>query len=429
MIPPQLRILVPAYNESERIEPMLADYCEQFRDTAIVTVIANACTDQTIPVIRNLMNQYPNLDLVVINGRVGKGGAIRAGLKTGNEPYVGFADADGSTSAREFARLFEKCARGGNDGCIGSRWLPGAQVEPRQPLRRRIASRTFNSIARLLFGLPFADTQCGAKVFRRGALQTILGSLEVADFAFDIEVLWRLTEQGSKIAEIPTVWADRAAGTKIRLFTTSWKMLKTILRMRLRPTVLWRLPFFEFFACDSIIPVRRHRTSLLVLLPPSFEHVSEARKKWVAGCIADLRAHGCNVVLSRECVAYGSRGDFGYWAGFWRWYACVSKREYDAIVEVASGVPSMLPAVSMKRRFVWDLRCTRGLKKAIYDLAYGRLHATFEFEEPPELVARGLMESIGAGALYRAAFHEHDDGWALRYNDLESGSWTLQTLK
>lgn len=429
MIAPKLRILVPAYNESERIAPMLADYCDHFRNTAIVTVIANACTDGTIPVIRNLMNRHPNLDLIVINGRVGKGGAIRAGLKTGNEPYVGFADADGSTSAREFARLFEKCARGGNDGCIGSRWLPGAQVEPRQPLRRRIASRTFNSIARLLFNLPFADTQCGAKVFRRAALETILGSLEVADFAFDIEVLWRLTEQGSKIAEIPTVWADRAAGTKIRLFATSWKMLKTILRMRVRATALWRLPFFEFFACDSIIPVRQHRLSMLLLVPPSFERAAEPHKEWVAACVKDLRAHGCNVIFSRDLVPYTRHSNFVYWTRFWRWYACVSKREYDAIVEIASGVPSMLPAVSMKRRFVWDLPCTGAVARGIYDRAYGRLHGIFTLDQPPELVARALMESIGAGALYRAAFHEHDDGWALRYSDIESGSWTLQPLK
>lgn len=427
---PRLDILVPAYNESARIVPMLRDYCEHFVSDVRITVITNGCTDDTASVVRALCARYPHLRMVTVNGKIGKGGAVRAGLKLTTAEYVAFADADGSTSAIELDRLVGRCITSGADGCIGSRWLPGSVVQPRQPLSRRIASRTFNAIVRALFRLPFADTQCGAKVFRRAAVQTILNGLEVADFAFDIEVLTQMCKRGFRIEEAPTTWADRAAGTKVALASTSWRMLKAILRMRLRETVIWRLPFLEFFARDSVIPVK-DAVNVLFLAPPSFAGAPAGMRDWVLRCADEMRQHGCRITWSSDLVSVREESDLRYGARFWRWYAFESKREYDAVVEVASCVPLMLPVVSMKRRFL----CGAGsgalspLARVIYRLAYCRMDGEFDANESPLTVAWQLMERTGAGALYRAAFHEKDGTWALRFSDIDSGSWTLQTLK
>lgn len=428
----RLAILIPAYNESERIVPTLEKYCEHFKDRAAIIVVANGCTDNTARIVSQVALRYSNLRLLVVNGKIGKGGAIRVGLKTAMEEYVGFADADGSTDPAEFDRLFEECVRRGSDGLIGSRWMAGAVVEPRQPLKRRLASRAFNMMVRMLFGLPFADTQCGAKVFRRAALRTILNSLEVADFAFDIEVLWKLREQGFHVDEVATKWSDRAAGTKIQLVATSWNMLKTIVRMRVRTTMIWRFPFLEFFARDSIIPVKSG-INVLLLAPPSFDSARAAERAWANECVRELETHGCTVTWCTKIVrATGKHSpwnDFLYWLRFNQWYACESARRYDAVIEIASGAPAFLPAASLKRKFLCLRKRAPAFARAIYRLLYRRLDFEFCGDELPLYVAATLMEQIGAGALYRAAFHENEGAWSLRFNDLDSGLWTLQTLE
>src|SRR5581483_7304363 len=167
----------------------------------------------------------------------------------------GFADADGSTSAAEFARLYDECVASNADAAIGSRWLRGAAIDPPQPPARRIASRVFNAIVRALFFLPFTDTQCGAKVFRRNAVHEILRSLEAADFAFDIEILWRLVKHGLHVREIPTTWSDRSAST-LSLFPSAVRMLGTVLRMRLQDSPVWKVPYCDGLGRKRTIPVK-----------------------------------------------------------------------------------------------------------------------------------------------------------------------------
>ncbi|MEO9263282.1 MAG: glycosyltransferase, partial [Candidatus Baltobacteraceae bacterium] len=122
----------------------MRQYCARFATEAVILVVANGCTDNTVSIVRAMQDRYANLELIEIAGRIGKGGAVRAGLWIGLEEFVAFVDADGSTSADEFARLYQLLDRSDDDAIIGSRWLRGARIEQRQPLTRRIASRGFN---------------------------------------------------------------------------------------------------------------------------------------------------------------------------------------------------------------------------------------------------------------------------------------------
>lgn len=229
-----VRIVIPAFNEGRRIGPTLAEYCAHFGAAATVLVVANGCTDDTSLVVKRLQEDFPNLECIELMAQVGKGGAIRVGFATGCEDFVGFVDADGATSAAEFERLYAIAQGSEAQAVIGSRWLKGARVEPRQPLFRRFASRAFNQIVRGLFSLDFQDTQCGAKIFRRRALHATLEDLELCDFAADIEILWQLVRAGHGVLEVPTVWADKRNGTKVEVFSVSWKMLRSVLYLRLR---------------------------------------------------------------------------------------------------------------------------------------------------------------------------------------------------
>jgi glycosyltransferase involved in cell wall biosynthesis len=427
---PPLRILIPAYNESQRITHMLIDYCTLFQKTAIVTVIANACADDTVPVIEGLMQRFSNLQLVVINARIGKGGAIRAGLNIGDEKYVGFVDADGSTDAAEFARLFRCCEEEQVDGVIGSRWLPDSVVYPKQSLKRRVASRGFNAIVRALFGLPYTDTQCGAKVFRRNAIRAVLPSLELANFAFDIDLLFNMKQRGFQVIEVATRWSD-SIGTKVRLFSSALTMLQAVARLRLQESWLFRLPFADMFGCRDVIPVKEG-TRILVI-------GNRYARGWAVECVETLREAGCRLTWNDEV----GRSKLGLIF----WYLFKSSRQYDAIVEIASGWPSVIPLFSAKRCFlIQDLEAQARLPARLFALLYRPVHRlcrspgeTIAYsplygaqpldDATPKRAAAYIVEQIGAGVLYSAEFQHVGDAWELHFSDLDSGSWTLKSLK
>ena len=396
---------------------MLREYCTQFAGTATIVVVANGCTDATGDVVRALAQQYPHLCLIEIPARIGKGGAVRVGLSGGSEAIAGFVDADGSTSAAEFARLYETFRQSDCDALIGSRWLAGARVEPRQPMSRRLASRTFNAIVRMLFGLGLSDTQCGAKLFRRAAINEVLRVLEVADFAFDIEILWRLKRGGYRILEEPTVWADRLAGTKIRLVRSSLGMLRSVLRLRLKETMLWRLPFLDRFGRFDVIPVKL-RPRVLLLGVALADAVTQPE---LGAFIAYLRERGIDVV---DPLAEGGRRhgqSVAQRASQFVWYAFKSPRDYDAILEYAGAVPSWIPAFSSKPAFL--LACPGSLQAGVRGRRRGNA-TCMVLQLDAQLVVPAaetvVSKTLGAG-LYCAAFVGEPERLAFRYVNASSG--------
>ncbi len=115
---------------------------------------------------------------------------------------------------------------------IGSRWIPGAVLHQMQTGRRQFASRVFHAIVQALFWMNIRDTQCGAKIIRRGAAEAIQPYLCIADMAFDINLLYVLKRAGFTIREVPTEWTDKV-GSKVALGRTSMTMLLSVLRLRL----------------------------------------------------------------------------------------------------------------------------------------------------------------------------------------------------
>jgi len=198
-------LVIPAYNEEKRIQSLLKDLSD-FRGEIIFVCDG---TDATPAIIAAFAADHPSLSIrcLTFSARLGKGGGVVAGLEETSTRYVGYMDADGSTSLSEMERLFDRLAD--VDGAIGSRWLPGSVMTVRQGLRRRAESRLFNLAVRLLFGLDYRDTQCGAKVFRREALEAVLPSIRSTGFEFDVELLWRLAQSGCRVEEVPITWENR----------------------------------------------------------------------------------------------------------------------------------------------------------------------------------------------------------------------------
>jgi glycosyltransferase involved in cell wall biosynthesis len=232
---PSLLLLIPAYNEERRIEPVLRDYArffqEQYQGKFQIVVVLNGCTDNTIGVVRRVAAEFLTIRALEFKEPIGKGGALIEGLKLAAfGDLIGYVDADGATTPPAFLDLVRQT--GDADCVVGSRWLPDSVIHQLQTGDRRFASRVFHAIVQLLFRLNIHDTQCGAKVMKREVVEKIHPFLLIADMAFDINLLVAIKRAGYRIREVPTEWTDKA-GSKVVLFRSSLTMLLSVIRIRL----------------------------------------------------------------------------------------------------------------------------------------------------------------------------------------------------
>jgi glycosyltransferase involved in cell wall biosynthesis len=205
---PRLSVVIPAYNESGRIEATL-DRVMSCIETqgwdAEVLVVDDGSKDQTAEIIHQWMARYPRLHLIQNPGNRGKGYSVRNGLLQAAGDIVMFTDADLSAPMEEAGLLLE-AIDGGADVAIGSRWMDRTRQTIHQPLYRQVFGRCFNAITRGVMGLPFKDTQCGFKAFRREAAQVIFRLQRIERWGFDPEILFIARKLKYRIVEVPVTW-------------------------------------------------------------------------------------------------------------------------------------------------------------------------------------------------------------------------------
>jgi glycosyltransferase involved in cell wall biosynthesis len=240
---PSLLLLIPAYNEEARIEPVLRDYARFFKENYSgkfqMVIILNGCRDNTLGVVQRTAKDFFSVSYLDFPEAIGKGGALIEGLKLAPfADFIGYVDADGATPPQAFLDLVKKI--GAADCVIGSRWLPGAVIHQSQAGNRQFASRVFHGIVQLLFWMNIRDTQCGAKVMKRAVVEKIHPTLRIADMAFDINLLYSMKRAGFRILEVPTEWTDKA-GSKVALGRSSLTMFLSVVRVRLIYSPFYKL--------------------------------------------------------------------------------------------------------------------------------------------------------------------------------------------
>lgn len=229
-----ISIVMPVCNGEGLIATTLEQYWTYFtyvygQDFEII-VVPNGCLDRTPQLTADCCHRLPRIRAKTFRERIGKGGAISEGFRLALGNIVCFVDVDQATSPEELVRLIQQLDD--YDGLIGSRWLPGSKILLKQPLTRRIAGRVFNFMVRMLFRLPYRDTQCGAKVFTKKAIDQVSGQLEISGFAFDVELLYLLRRGGGRVKEVPTVWKDSGV-SNFSLWREPPRMLLDLVRIRL----------------------------------------------------------------------------------------------------------------------------------------------------------------------------------------------------
>jgi len=205
---PRLSIVIPAYNESARIEAALSSVlaCVESRSwDAEILVVDDGSSDTTPAIIQQWMTTHSRLHLIQNPGNRGKGYSVRNGLLQSAGDIVLFTDADLSAPIEEAERLIAALDNGA-DVAIGSRWLDKQKQTIHQPIYRRFFGRCFNWVTRKVIGLPFKDTQCGFKAFKRDAAQTIFRLQTIERWGFDPEILFIARKLKYTIVEVPVTW-------------------------------------------------------------------------------------------------------------------------------------------------------------------------------------------------------------------------------
>jgi dolichol-phosphate mannosyltransferase len=227
----RLDLVIPAHNEEHRIDRTLHAYRSSFTDVEVRLLVAlDSCTDRTAEVVAE-HRLHDDRVHTIDYPKLGKGGVIMETLRRCDGDLVGFVDADCATPPAELGRLVEASLH--VDGAIASRRHPASVIPGQRHPTRRATAAGFAFAARRLFRLPFADTQCGAKVLRREVADACLPFLSARDFLFDVDLLVTARRLGFDVVEVPTVWIDRA-GSRVHAGRDGLRMACSSLLLRLR---------------------------------------------------------------------------------------------------------------------------------------------------------------------------------------------------
>jgi dolichyl-phosphate beta-glucosyltransferase len=228
----ELSIVIPAYNEELRLPVSLAQisaYIRALSREAEIIVVDDGSRDRTAAITVSFRSEMPSLRLISNGENRGKGYSVRHGMLEAQGRIVLFTDADLSAPIEEAGKLL--AALENHDIAIGSRALDRSLIFARQSVFREFAGIVFNTIVRVILRLPFVDTQCGFKAFRREPCQIIFEQQRIEGFGFDPELLYLARHHGLRAVEIPVRWAHSPA-TKVSMFRDSAQMFLDVFRIR-----------------------------------------------------------------------------------------------------------------------------------------------------------------------------------------------------
>jgi glycosyltransferase involved in cell wall biosynthesis len=209
-----LSVVIPAYNEAQRLRPTLARvhaFLDRLAGGAMryeILVVDDGSTDGTAEVADQLAEAIPQLRVIRSRPNRGKGAAVRVGMLEARGQVRVMCDADCSMPPEEMPKLLAHIGSGAAQIAIGSRYADGARVAAKQPLYRRLWSRLCNQVIQRSLVPGIRDTQCGFKAFTARAAQDLFARARIDGWAFDLEILALARRRGYAIAEVAVTWAD-----------------------------------------------------------------------------------------------------------------------------------------------------------------------------------------------------------------------------
>ena len=230
--PPELSIVIPAYNEERRLPQTLRrvrEYLSTRPASAEVIVVDDGSSDRSAAVVEEWRSKFAGLRLLSNGRNRGKGYSVRHGMLEARGRIVLFTDADLSAPIEEADKLL--AALGDYEVAIGSRGVDPSLIEVHQSPLRELAGKVFNAVVRAVTGLDFTDTQCGFKAFVREHARIVFEQQRIERFGFDPEILFLAKRHGLRAIEIPVRWAHDPQ-TKVNMIRDSLRMFGEVLAIR-----------------------------------------------------------------------------------------------------------------------------------------------------------------------------------------------------
>ena len=234
---PLLSIVIPAYNEEQRLGKTLSetfDYLAAQDYLSEIIAVDDGSSDRTVEIANSFQshaNEKTKLLVLKNPGNRGKGYAVRNGMLHASGEIHLFFDADLATPLDQIPKVIQPIIGGEYDVVFGSRALQEAVIQVEQSFLRQLRGRGGNLIIQLLTGMNIKDTQCGFKAFRRQASQMVFPLQQVDGFGFDPEILFIANKQGWRWKETPVVWRH-VEGSKVTMFSATFNVLTEVFKIR-----------------------------------------------------------------------------------------------------------------------------------------------------------------------------------------------------
>ncbi|HLI28593.1 MAG TPA: dolichyl-phosphate beta-glucosyltransferase [Chloroflexota bacterium] len=228
---PALSIVIPAYNEAERLPASLVSLTA-FLDAegyqAEILVVDDGSRDATAAVVERVAARDPRVRLLRAP-HCGKGAAVRRGMLAARGAVRVMCDADFSMPPPELPKLLAPLAAGAALA-VATREGAGAR-RVGEPLLRHLMGRVFNTLVRLVAVPGLHDTQCGFKAFRADAAERLFRRSTIDGFGFDVELLYLARKYRLPVAEVPIVWYYQAS-SRVSPLRDTIRMVRDVLRVR-----------------------------------------------------------------------------------------------------------------------------------------------------------------------------------------------------
>jgi glycosyltransferase involved in cell wall biosynthesis len=229
-----LSIVIPAYNEEQRIAPTierLARFLSAHPVSFELVVVDDGSRDGTVALVEKLAATIPQLRVIASKPNKGKGSAVRIGMLAATGDIRVMCDADGSMPPQELPKLLAPIVVGDVEIAIGSRYAEGAAAAESQPLYRRLWSRLCNKVVQRALVPGVRDTQCGFKAFTAAAAIDLFGRATIDGWAFDLEILALARRRCYGIAEIAVTWIDDRR-SRVNPIKDMWKVIREAVTIR-----------------------------------------------------------------------------------------------------------------------------------------------------------------------------------------------------
>ena len=229
-----LSIVVPAYNEEQRLPPTLERLHAFLSAQPLryeIVVVDDGSKDGTCAVVEAAQERIPNLVLVRQIPNRGKGAAVRRGMLAARGQIRVMCDADLSMPPEQLPRLLAPIVACKAEIAIGSRYAPGSETNVKQPVYRVLWSRLCNKVIQRSLVPGITDTQCGFKAFTAEAARDLFRRGRIDGWAFDLEILALAKRRGFAVEEVGVEWKDDNR-SRVNPLKDMWKVIREALTIR-----------------------------------------------------------------------------------------------------------------------------------------------------------------------------------------------------